>query len=368
MPAISQACSTVMPAGTSISIPSMVSFGMVRSYSAAFVTPACRAPYSRMRRSTSGRKWRIRPWIGHAAASPSAQIVWPSICLVTSSSRSISLDLGPALHHALHHAPHPAGALAARRALAAALVHVELRQARDRLDDVGRLVHDDHRRGAEAGLAPRAAQSKSISTSSQIDFGMHRHRRAARDDRQQIVPAAAHAAGMLLDQLLQRDAHLLLDVAGLVHVAGDAEQLGAGVLRPAERREPGGAAPQDGRRDRDRLDVVDRGRAAVEADRRRERRLQARLALLAFEALEQRRLLAADIGAGAAMQVDVEIVARAAGVLADQAGLVGLVDRVLQMRAPRCRTRRGCRCRPRARPWRSRRAGSLRAACAGRSA
>ena len=33
---------------------------------------------SRMRRSISGRKCRIRPWTGQAAASPSAQMVWPS--------------------------------------------------------------------------------------------------------------------------------------------------------------------------------------------------------------------------------------------------------------------------------------------------
>ena len=88
---------------------------------------------------------------------------------------------------------------------------------------------------------------------------------------------------------LQRDAHRLLDIAGLVHVAGDAEDLGAGVVRPADAGEPGGAAAQDGRRDRDGLDIVDRGRAAIEPDRRRERRLQARLALLALEAFEQRR-------------------------------------------------------------------------------
>ena len=70
-----------MPAGTSISMPSIFSLGI-----------ACSLPYSaasfsvraRMRRSISGRKWRIRPWIGQAAASPSAQIVWPSTCLVTS--------------------------------------------------------------------------------------------------------------------------------------------------------------------------------------------------------------------------------------------------------------------------------------------
>jgi hypothetical protein len=35
-------------------------------------------------------EWRIRPWIGQAAASPRAQIVWPSTCLVTDSSMSIS--------------------------------------------------------------------------------------------------------------------------------------------------------------------------------------------------------------------------------------------------------------------------------------
>ena len=51
--------------------------------------------------------------------------------------------------------------------------------------------------------------------------------------------------------------------------------------------------------DGDGLDVVDGGRRAVEPDIGGERRLQARLALLAFEALEQRRLLAADVGARA---------------------------------------------------------------------
>jgi hypothetical protein len=90
------------------------------------------------------------------------------------------------------------------------------------------------------------------------------------------------------------------------------------VLLSRPKRRTSRAAPQDRRRDRDRLDVVHRGRAAIEARARRERRLQARLALLAFEAFEQRGFLAADIGAGAVVDVDVEIPARAAGVLADQ--------------------------------------------------
>ena len=38
-------------------------------------------------------KWRMRPCTGHAAASPSAQMVCPSICLVSSHSMSISSTL-----------------------------------------------------------------------------------------------------------------------------------------------------------------------------------------------------------------------------------------------------------------------------------
>ena len=93
--------------------------------------------------------------------------------------------------------------------------------------------------------------------------------------------------------------------------------------------EPRRAAPHDVGHDRDRLDVVDRGRTAVQAHVGRKRRLEPRLALLALEALEQRHLLAADIGAGAVMDVEVEIVAVDV-VLAEQLRVIGLVDRGLQ--------------------------------------
>jgi hypothetical protein len=136
---------------------------------------------------------------------------------------------------------------------------------------------------------------------------------------------------MALDQFAQGNAHLLFHVARPVHVAGDAEELGAGVVGAADAREPGRAAAQNGRRDRDRLDVVHRGRAAIETGARRERRLQPRHALLALEALEQRGLLAADIGTGAAMDVEVEVPARAAGILAQKARVVGLFDRLDQV-------------------------------------
>ncbi len=325
-PACWQAWSTVVPGGTSTALPLMVSFGIARPHAAAGGI----LRYSPMRRSISGRKWRIRPWTGQAAASPSAQMVWPSISQETSSSMSISLDLGLALDHALHHPPHPAGAFAAGRALAAALVLVEFRQPRDRLDDVGRLVHDDDRGGAEAGFDLACSASKSISTVSQIDFGITGTEEPPGMTARRLSQPPRTPPAWRLDQLLERNAHRLFDVARLLDVAGDAEDLGALVLGPADAGEPGRAAAQDGRHDGDALDVVDRGRAAIEPDGGRERRLQARLALLALEAFEQRGFLAADIGAGAAMEIELEIVARAAGVLADQPGGIGLVDRRLE--------------------------------------
>jgi len=77
-------------------------------------------------------------------------------------------------------------------------------------------------------------------------------------------------------------------------------------------------------------DVVDRRGTAVQPHGGGERRLEARLALLALQALEQRGLLTADISAGAAVHVDVVVKAGIAGVLADQSGLVSLLDRLAQ--------------------------------------
>ena len=131
-----------------------------------------------------------------------------------------------------------------------------------------------------------------------------------------------------------RDAHGFFDIAGLVHMAGDAEHLGAGIVGPADAGEPFRAAPQDGRRHRDGFHIVHGGRTAIDADIGRERRLHARLALFAFQAFEQRGFFAADIGAGAVMDIEIEIPAMDV-VLADQFGVIGLVDGALA--APRAR-------------------------------
>ncbi len=135
---------------------------------------------------------------------------------------------------------------------------------------------------------------------------------------------------MLLDQLLERNSHFLFDVARRLDVPGNAEDLGAVVVLRTERGEPSGAPPEDRRRVCDGLDVVHRGRTAPDADARRKRRLRARLALLAFEALDQRTFLAADVRAHAAMDEHVHRPARAAGVRPEEPGRIGLVDGILE--------------------------------------
>ena len=131
---------------------------------------------------------------------------------------------------------------------------------------------------------------------------------------------------MLLDELPEGYAHLVFHGAWVVDVAGDAENLGARVVGAAESGEPVGAAPQYGRRHGDGFHVVDRCRTAIQAGVGGKRGLEARHPLPAFQAFEEGGLLAADVGAGADVEMYVEVPVRAAGVLADQPGLIGLAD------------------------------------------
>ncbi len=96
--------------------------------------------------------------------------------------------------------------------------------------------------------------------------------------------------------------------------------------------EPRGALAHDRRHGREALRVVDRRRLAVEAEIRGERRLEARPTRLAFERLQQRGFLAADIGAGADEHVQVEVDARPQDVLAQEPGRIGLRERGLEPR------------------------------------
>ena len=80
----------------------------------------------------------------------------------------------------------------------------------------------------------------------------------------------------------------------------------------------------------ERLDVVDDRRGREGAGDRGEGRLDARLAALAFDRLDQAGLLAADVRAGAAMDGDVEGEAGAQDVLAEEPLRVRLFDGAIQ--------------------------------------
>eukprot|EP00850_Spirogloea_muscicola_P024277 SM000555S17871 [mRNA] locus=s555:433:3088:- [translate_table: standard] len=102
--------------------------------------------------------------------------------------------------HALQDLPHPGRALTAGRALAAALVLVKVGQARDRVHHVGALVHDDDGGSAQARL--HGLEGVKVHEHVVADgLGQQRHGRAAGDDGEQVVPAAAHSAGVALNEL-----------------------------------------------------------------------------------------------------------------------------------------------------------------------
>ena len=140
-----------------------------------------------------------------------------------------------------------------------------------------------------------------------------------------------HAAADL-EELAERDAHRQLVVAGLLDVARHGEDHGAARIRHAHLGEPLGALAQDRGHRGERERVVDRRRLAVQAEVRRERRLEARLAGLALERLEERRLLAADVRAGAGDGMQVEVDAGALDVLAEEPGRIGFRERRLEPR------------------------------------
>ena len=178
--------------------------------------------------------------------------------------------------------------------------------------------------------------------------------------------AAGHAAREL-EELAQRRAELDLVHAGPLDVPRDAEQLRARGALGADRRVRRAAIAQDQRDVGQRLDVVDRGRLAEQPHLDRERRLVARLGAAALDRLEQRGLLAGDVGAGADPELDVERPARARDVVAEQVRRARLVDRVGERARGRAGTRRGGRGSRARRRRRSRRSSSPRSSANGSS-
>jgi hypothetical protein len=175
----------------------------------------------------------------------------------------LALLAGVAFHHAVHHRHHPAGAFAARRALAAAFVLVEVADSRQ----IALMISVDLSITITAAVPRPDLRSRRLSKSIGVSM-MSAPGTQGTEEPPGITASRLSQPPRMPPQWVsisssERDRHRLFDGAGRVHVAGDAEQLGAGVVGPAEAREPGTATAQDRRRNRDRFHVVDRRRAAI---------------------------------------------------------------------------------------------------------
>src|SRR6201987_379307 len=89
----------------------------------------------------------------------------------------------------------------------------------------------------------------------------------------------------------------------MLHAAGDREAAQAKAVVAAMALPPVRALLDDVAHPPQRLDVADQSRQLEQADLERIRRLVPGQAALALDAFEQRRLFAADVGAGAAAQM-----------------------------------------------------------------
>merc|ERR1711972_483378 len=271
---------------------------------------------------------------------PDKTLNWPSSA-VSQSADGVALNLFAqfpnhinllwlrvALSEPPHHCIHPVNTLSAGGALTTWLVLVEHCKPCNCLNHICLLVHDNHCRCPETCLLGHQVVKvhQNFVTNRLGDEGSGA---ASRDDTEQVVPAADHSAAVALDQLLQGDAHLLLHRAGVVHVARDVEQLGAGVPGAAHAGKPVSSPPADGRSHGDSLDVGDSGGTAEDTDVSGEWGLQAGLALLTLQALDQGGLFPADVGASTTVHKEVEV--RATGVGSKEASVVGLSDGLLQV-------------------------------------
>ena len=174
----------------------------------------------------------------------------------------------------------------------------------------GRVHHDDR---ARAEHRPRVADL--VLAERQLDLVRPEPRRrdATGDEGLERVRATDAAAEQgRIDEVAEGGLHHLeLVVARLADVPGQCEEPGARRTAGTERGEGRAAVVHDPGDVGHRLDVVDDRGLAVEPDGGGEvRRLDAGEAALALERLEERRLFAADVGAGTRVHDDVDRKAR----------------------------------------------------------
>ena len=189
---------------------------------------------------------------------------------------------------------HLPGADPARRALAAGFVLHELGEEPGDVHHADRLVHHDQ----AAGAHDRARFLDRVVVDRQVEVP-RRDASARRPShlRGLEVPPVRDPAADAVDDLAQGGSHRHLDEAGVVHLAGQREDLRPLAALGADPAVPVAALEDDQRDVRQRLDVVDVGRLALVAPHGGERRARARHPALALERGDQGRFLTADEGA-----------------------------------------------------------------------
>ena len=256
--------------------------------------------------------------IASAAVWPSPQIDASRIEAVISSSSAYSCSTDPRgrpFDEPGERLLLADGADPARHALAARLVAEERGEPHEDGRQVDGVVDHHHDAGAHAdpGLPRRLERHLDVELVGRDEAPG----RAAQQDRAQRPPVE-HAAAEL-EHLAQRDPERRLVEAGPRDPARQAEQARARRVLGADLRVRLAALHDDAGHVDERLDVVDHRRLVEQALVDRERRLVARLAAVALDRVEQRGLLAADVGAGALAQLDVERETLAEDVLAQVA-------------------------------------------------
>ncbi|OPZ46054.1 MAG: hypothetical protein BWY94_00921 [Actinobacteria bacterium ADurb.BinA094] len=238
----------------------------------------------------------------------------------------LDVSLAPlALDDTVERLEHAFGAEAAGDALAAALVLGELEEETRQVDHAGLVVDHDHAAGADdgAGRGQRLVVDRRVEQA-----GRHAAAGGAAELDGLELAAVLDAAADVEDDLAQGGAHRHLGEAAVDQFAGEAEGLGAAAVLGAELVVLGGAVGDDPGHVGPGLDVVDVGGAAPEAGDGGEGRTGARHAALALDRGDQRGLLAADEGAGAELEVQVELPARTEDVASQEPALLGIGDRL----------------------------------------
>ena len=231
--------------------------------------------------------------------------------------------LAAAFLHRLEDALGPRKAAPAGRTPSTGFLREEMLEVPQHADGAGAVVEHDHGAGAEpaAGLLHFVEVHRHI----EVLFGEELGGGAAGEEAAEPV-ARAHAAGVLLQDLADGGSHRKFPKAGAVQAAARAVEFGAAIGCAAQLAEPGCAAVDDVGDIAERLDVVDGGRLAPEPRDGGVGRLGARVGALALERVEHAGLFAAHVAAGADVQVEIEGVAGAEDVAAEEVGRIGFGD------------------------------------------